>query len=215
MALARVLIDVRWPLLLILLLPAVACQANDEANNAPPDDCGGEPAYAMEPATGDCWEFANHCAVFPDWPPCEPCTSNDDCGAPDHCRLQSPDLASPTPGVCTNACTIDMDCLSTQHCDPATSRCEPGAPGSPPPEDDCSGNSSCVDGEVCPAQFGGCSPTDPSTGILCPSTCEAACTDDTTCAAADRCNAADVCATPAYDEADSPPPGCFGWCVPR
>lgn len=197
------------------MLLLAGCVENAE-DAAPPDLCADGPAYAREPATGDCWEFANSCEVFPDWPACEPCASNADCSAPDHCRLHEADIASPADGVCTDACTADAECLSTQHCDPISDLCVDGPAGTPPPGDvDCTGNASCTIGEVCPAQFGGCSPNEPSSGTLCPSTCEAACVDDSGCAAADRCNAADVCATPAYDDAEQPPPGCFGWCVPR
>ena len=83
----------------------------------------------------------------------------------------------------------------------------------------CQATSDCGALELCPAQYGGCSPGDPDdpNPVNCPSFCEKACVSDMDCAdpATLRCNAADVCAVSSNDAMGNPGLACSGWCVRR
>lgn len=129
-------------------------------------------------------------------------------------------------GYCVNndRCSSTVPCVDPLWCDfsagGGSGDCDPTAPGCGggeglcsrgTPDRECFSDVECLTGEICPAQYGGCSAE--MGGITCPSYCETICYDDTYCTAEFRCNNNEICATP------SPSPGvplpCAGWCVLR
>jgi hypothetical protein len=184
---------VRANLLVVVLVAACTASDSDEAP-LEPDLCDGVGnLFAADPDTGLCYGPFQDCLQIPaGWTACQPCTDHLECGAEQHCEVQQPDEDFSTPS--------------------SGGRCEPGAPaGTPPPSDTfCSSNATCATGEVCPAEFGGCSYQPDAALDECPSACEPSCAVDDDCGPDLVCNAPDICAM-AVDQRDD---ACRGWCVP-
>src|SRR5437867_3224244 len=78
------------------------------------DSCSDDPGanhYAVNPATGQCWQFQSSCDVPSGWAACgsPQCQKDSDCIAGTGCIR----------GACTAvglACTTDDDCALTQYC---------------------------------------------------------------------------------------------------
>jgi hypothetical protein len=179
--------------------------------------------FAQDPATGTCQPFPSACAVPVEWAACggsdaPSCVNDLDCATTEHCS--PPDDPALAPACVANDLCVDgSDCasgvcdLSAPHqCEPGDTACEDKGLCQTPPSTDpmamaCVTRQDCADGQVCPAEFGGCS-VELDDGS-CPSTCEQACTGaDDVCAPGTHCNIADFCAGPmGYIE------GCAGFCV--
>lgn len=200
---------VRW-ILVMALVSACGSSADTQAVNTPCVE------FATDPSTGKCFDFDNGCAPA-EWPACAMCNVDADCQATEYCQSQETTDVTQTPGVCKPfaPCAADDGCTSAQHCDLAAQKCASGpSMGTLPPAPSCASNAACMIGEICPAQFGQCSPSANAAG--CPSSCEIACVNDTTCTP-DRphCNATELCATANRDPSMTGAPNqCSGWCVP-
>ena len=192
--------------------PGVACERPDES------------MFGRNPTTGMCVEFDSACDVPSEWAPCQAlvaCAGDLECAADQHCADQPDDNDPATPAracVANGSCQEAGDCEMGFACDPAMPFGGDPSMGTcvqmsaPPPEQGgCLSTSECGAGEICPAQYGGCSQgaDDPDAGMgpLCPSKCELACVEDTACGDGRRCNVAEVCG-PANGG-----PDCAGWCV--
>jgi hypothetical protein len=203
------------------------------------EDCADDPEanhHALNPSTGECWEFASSCDVPTEWASCE---------APPEC---GPDAECPPTHTCVEGacvpvmteCGLDEECLPTQYCDPSghcvdnapclfdgecpmdqwcsngAGDCDPTLPdcGAPqeglcsrgPRPSECAIAADCSFGEVCTAEAG--------IGTQ----CEPVCYDDTTCAPEQLCNASTVCLVASGGKRDYDVPGlylCGGWCVDK
>jgi hypothetical protein len=124
---------------------AAACAGADRAER-----------FAIDPATGVCYEFASACDVPADWPPCGPgappppaCAADSECGGEMGCK----------DGACVmrgTTCTTDAECPLTQHCEPT---------GAAPGTSKCTDNAPCDTAAPCPAPMW-CD-LDPSAGPAC------------------------------------------------
>jgi hypothetical protein len=191
---------VRSVYVLLFVIAAAGCdQSTNDAGKETPTNCHH---FATDPSSGMCWSFGEACAP-PEWTSCAGCTKDSDCPSGEQCQLtQTATDATIAPGMCTPNGAFAPD----------------GGMTFPPPNVNagCASNASCQVGEICPAQFGRCSPDrTPQAGLICPSQCETACFDDTTCAATERCNAIDLCAMANVPMDSADPTRCAGWCVAR
>ncbi len=134
------------------------------------DDPGGR-HHAVNPATGECWEFASSCDVPAEWASCggEPeCDETRACPADRICQE----------GICVpvgGACASDLDCPDTQHCEWASPSPDPSniaVAGT------CVDNLPCFDDSNCPIDqwcdttvAPDCDPTLPDCGIAYPGLC--------------------------------------------
>lgn len=186
-------------------------------------------AYGRDPVSGACVMFASHCDVPAEWAACTPlvaCVVDGDCSVTQHCADVPPPSA---PGAPARACTANNPCGESADCGAADQICvvdpttmaagtctREGGANPPPSSPTCQATSDCGPLELCPAQYGGCSP-DAANPLECPSYCEKACLSDMDCAdpATLRCNVADVCAVSTNDPMGNPGLACSGWCVRR
>lgn len=139
--------------------------------------------------------------------------------------------ADPATGICyefATSCDVPPEWKSCHPNDAETcpgdagaSMCPASMDAGPAPLPECTSNFDCAVGEVCPAQYGGCSTAaglPPDDGLSCPSYCEPPCLGDGDCAMGTVCNAAQVCGqgNPGGDAGPPPndqPQPCVGWCV--
>jgi hypothetical protein len=221
---------------LALLAGCGAPSIFDVAADPGANDCAGPDAlaYGRDPVSGACVMFASRCDVPAEWAACTPlvaCVDDSGCSTAQHCADVPPPRA---PGAPARACTANDPCGETADCgvsnqicvvDPATmgagtctrtDSTNPPPPPPPPSMPTCQATSDCGALELCPAQYGGCSP-DQANPVNCPSYCEKACVADSDCADPTtlRCNAADVCAMSSNDAMGNPGLACAGWCVRR
>lgn len=227
---------------LALALVTLAAACGDFSAGSCVDDPGGR-HHAVNPATGECWEFASSCDVPAEW---------DSCGGEPECdetRTCPPDRVC-TGGVCVPVgagCTSDADCPDTQHCEFASPSPEPTPPDIAE-SGICVDNNSCTDDSQCPldqwCDWGtpDCDPNLPDCGIAA-GTCSRGprpgeCRTWADCPADHHCLAewggAPVCQPVCYGDAQCtggeyctiadgvclPPPGsadtvCTGWCANR
>jgi hypothetical protein len=150
---------------------------------------------AINPATGDCWEFESSCDVPAGWMPC---------GTPIECdaeRACPPDRIC-SDGVCVpvaSGCTSDEDCAWTQHCDTTGM----GAPTPPDIQERvgvCVDNAACLSDGECPAGqwcdftvSGDCDPSVPGCGIAKSGICSRGPRPDGACGATGECPVGEVC----------------------
>jgi hypothetical protein len=146
----------------VFSLLAAAC--GDFGAGTCTDDPGGR-HHALNPATGECWEFASSCDVPAEW---ASCGGDPEC---DDTHACPPDRTCQA-GVCVlvgTGCTSDLDCPNTQHCEfPPTPA--PGAPdiaieGTCVDNATCTDDTQCPDGQWCDWTAGDCDPTAPDCGI--------------------------------------------------
>jgi hypothetical protein len=213
---------VRAAIAALWLLTLAGCLSGDKAllpDQEPGATCErpDEAMFGRNPATGMCVEFDTPCDVPSEWMPCKPlvaCTGDPECAADQHCADQPDDGDPSTPAracVANGSCQGADDCGTGFACDPALGMCVQAGGPAPPDQPGCLSTSECAAGEICPAQYGGCSEglDDPDAGMAppCPSQCEVACVEDKPCGDGRRCNAAEVCGTA------NGGPDCVGWCV--
>lgn len=160
----------------------------------PDDDCVDDPAanhHAINPATGECWEFASSCDVPPDWMPCGDQTQCDE------------ERACPPNSICVEGrcepvgtgCTSDADCPVTEHCDfsgtggvgeaPISGTCTPNAA--------CASDSDCPDGQFCDFPSGDCDPSVPGCGGLSAGICTRGTGPGGTCMTNTDCGGLEIC----------------------
>lgn len=125
----------RW-LLHVLVACAVAAASCNPVQLLGGDACEDDPKanhFALNPATGECWEFASSCDVPAEWAPCGGgCKADSDCMEGEGC----------VKGRCEargQACASDDEC-------PLTQRCEAGACVDNAP---CAGDADCPMGQWC------------------------------------------------------------------
>ena len=159
------------------------------------DDCEEDPSarhHAMNPTTGECWEFYSSCNVPSDWPDCDPLEPTPDAPVtptPDASPEEADGGVRPDAGPSTE-CFTTADCSTGEICPAEFGFC----------------SFSFVPDPVPPA---------------CTSPCETACYSDFDCAVGTRCNAPDLvpaCPVPHFKR-EAPGAGdallaCAGWCVP-
>jgi hypothetical protein len=156
------------------------------------------------------------------------CMTDGDCKLTEHCDGMHTPRKTPVPppgldtsGVClpNDSCSSDSDCPTGLWCDKGSGtgtgdRTSAGvcSRGTPPTTAVCVSNGDCGSGQICPAQYGGCSPPTPPGGgglVACPSVCEPTCNNDGDCATGYHCNNTTVCGHGNTDV----PVACQGWCV--
>jgi hypothetical protein len=152
-------------------LPAL-CEDDPSANH-----------FAIDPATGACWEFTSSCDVPADWDPCgsAECTADDDCEPDEVCAN----------GWCTFTCLEDADCVSPDVC--VNGACQPAGPP-------CYSDGDCAWTEYCRYTRGAPDAEAPIGGTCTPN---ANCTLDTECADGQWCDF-----TPGSNDCDPSVPGC-------
>jgi hypothetical protein len=203
----------RLPLVTIILVMLAACGAADDGTQAGDRACAStQPVHARDPADGACLAFTSACTVPAGWTACTSCTDDTSCAATEHCAAAG--------GGQDRACELNLLCDGDQACSGGScnfSAPHPCAPGDAacaalgvcqpeaalPPATACASNEECGTDMVCPAAYGACS-FDSLGG--CPSRCETACVDDTTCAGR-HCNVTEICVG-----ALSVATGCRGFC---
>jgi hypothetical protein len=226
-------------LALVLLAGCLSGQGDLLPDSPGGADCAhpGASSFGRNPTTGMCVEFESSCDVPAEWKACTPveCAGDAECSATQRCEELPDDGDAATPA---RACVDNGGCVGQEDC-PAATICDATQPfgddpskgtcvqaPAPPSMGECQATSECGQGEICPAQYGGCSEggeppggggggggggADGGVTLPCTSECEPACVVDADCGdvvtSGLRCNAAEVCG-------QGNGVACAGWCVP-